>query len=477
MSVLDQFTQTTDSVDSRLTVTDSVYTDVINRLTNAQTRAAGGRSSILTQTQRDALAGEIRGAASAILTAVNTSYRGMYLFSGGQSLTPPYSPGPPISSYQGDGNVQSIDVARDRSVQVTFDGSAILQGAAPADVFQTLEALATAVQTGNMAGIDQGLADVGAAFDRVTNAQTQIGIDTGPAARGSGPAGDAEASRRRPALIGRGRQPGRGNLRHDPGRHRASRRPRLARQPRSPVADGLPQMTAAQGEGAAPDVLRLYTHFGAFNLKTDDVIAFPSGLPGFEADRRFVLLSAPTYEPVQCLQSIDAASPSFLVVDPRRVLPDYRARLNQSDLDAPRGRRRDVAALAGYRHGRRRRPVRQPQGAGRHQPGADAGIPAGTLGQRLPAAAAAVRRNRCPGAGLHAQAQRRHHHRGRDRDPRPPRRPRQHPPRREGAAERAGAPARESTNRFVEANRAAAARRDLPAAVAARLGKKSEPAT
>lgn len=177
MSVLDQFTQTTDSVDSRLTVTDSVYTDVINRLTNAQTRAAGGRSSILTQTQRDALAGEIRGAASAILTAVNTSYRGMYLFSGGQSLTPPYSPGPPISSYQGDGNVQSIDVARDWSVQVTFDGSAILQGAAPADVFQTLEALATAVQTGNMAGIDQGLADVGAAFDRVTNAQTQIGIE------------------------------------------------------------------------------------------------------------------------------------------------------------------------------------------------------------------------------------------------------------------------------------------------------------
>jgi flagellar hook-associated protein 3 FlgL len=177
MSVFDQFTQTTDSVDSRLTVADSVFTDVINRLTNVQTKAAGGRSTVITQTQRDALAGEIRGAASAILTAVNTSYRGMYLFSGGQSLTPPYSPGPPISGYQGDGNVQSVDVARDRSVQVTFDGAAILQGSAPVDAFQTIEALATAVQTGNMAGIDQGLADVRAAFDRVTNAQTQIGIE------------------------------------------------------------------------------------------------------------------------------------------------------------------------------------------------------------------------------------------------------------------------------------------------------------
>jgi flagellar hook-associated protein 3 FlgL len=177
MAVLDQFTQTTDSVDSRLTVADSVYTDVINRLSNAQTRAAGGRSTILTQTQRDALAGEIRGAAGAILTAMNTSYRGMYLFSGGQSLTPPYAPGPPISGYQGDSSVQSVDVARNRSVQVTFDGQAILQGAAPTDAFQTLEALATAVQTGNMAGIDQGIVDIGAAFDRVTSAQTQIGIE------------------------------------------------------------------------------------------------------------------------------------------------------------------------------------------------------------------------------------------------------------------------------------------------------------
>jgi flagellar hook-associated protein 3 FlgL len=155
VSTLDQFTQTTDSIDSRLTVVDSVYSDIVNRLTNVQTRAAGGR----------------------ILSAVNTSYRGMYLFSGGQSLTPPYAPGPPVSGYQGDANVQSVDIARGRSVQVTFDAAAIFQGAAPTDVFQTLEALATAVQTGNMAGIDQGLADVGQAFDRVTNAQTQIGVE------------------------------------------------------------------------------------------------------------------------------------------------------------------------------------------------------------------------------------------------------------------------------------------------------------
>ena len=177
VATLDHFAQTADSVESRLTVVDSVYSDVLSRLTNAQVRAAAGRNSYLTQTQREALAAEIRGVSSAVLTAVNTNYRGIYLFSGGQSLTPPYAAGVTVSPYQGDGAVQSVDIARGRAVQITFDGSAVMQGGAAADVFQTLEALAVAVETGDMAGIDQGLADVGLAFDRVTNAQTQVGLE------------------------------------------------------------------------------------------------------------------------------------------------------------------------------------------------------------------------------------------------------------------------------------------------------------
>ena len=65
-------------------------------------------------------------------------------------------------------------------------------------------------------------------------------------------------------------------------------------------------MTAAQGEGAAPDVLRLYSHFGAFNLKTEDVIAFPSGLPGFEAAQRYGLI-APAGLPPAITAKLSAA--------------------------------------------------------------------------------------------------------------------------------------------------------------------------
>lgn len=90
-------------------------------------------------------------------------------------------------------------------------------------------------------------------------------------------------------------------------------------------------MTGASQGQTAP-LLRLITHFGDFELRQDDIIAFPNGLPGFENERRFVLLTAPAFAPVQCLQSIDGPSPSFLVVDPRLVIEDYRTRLNQSDL-------------------------------------------------------------------------------------------------------------------------------------------------
>jgi flagellar hook-associated protein 3 FlgL len=176
-ATIDQYIQANDSVESRLMVVDTVMSDVIRQITTAQSKAAAGRSSILTPTQRTALAGEIRQSAAAILTAVSTQYRGMYLFSGGQSTTPPYNAGPPISPYQGDANVMSIDVSRNKSVQSTFDGGAILQGASPTDLLQALTTLANDVQSGNTVGIDAGMAELGQAFDRVTNAQTRVGLD------------------------------------------------------------------------------------------------------------------------------------------------------------------------------------------------------------------------------------------------------------------------------------------------------------
>lgn len=76
---------------------------------------------------------------------------------------------------------------------------------------------------------------------------------------------------------------------------------------------------------------RVETAFGTFQVREGEAVAFPSGLPGFEQCRRFVLLSSEELAPFQCLQSVEGPAASFLVLDPRRALHDYRCALSDTD--------------------------------------------------------------------------------------------------------------------------------------------------
>lgn len=73
------------------------------------------------------------------------------------------------------------------------------------------------------------------------------------------------------------------------------------------------------------------TRFGEFSVNPDEVLSFPVGIPGFERCRHFVLLTSEAWFPLQCLQSLDGPPASFLVVEPRVVLPDFRCGLSEAD--------------------------------------------------------------------------------------------------------------------------------------------------
>jgi flagellar assembly factor FliW len=75
----------------------------------------------------------------------------------------------------------------------------------------------------------------------------------------------------------------------------------------------------------------LVTAFGSFDVAEHDTLVFAEGLPGFEQCRRFVVLSSPDIDPLHCLQAIDGPPASFLAIDPRVVLPDYRCTLSDAD--------------------------------------------------------------------------------------------------------------------------------------------------
>ncbi len=172
----DRYREANDAVDSRLRVTDTVLSDILSSITTAQTRAAAGRTTVLTPQQREAVALEVEGAKQAIFTAINTSYRGIYLFAGADTTAEPYTrAGATVSAYQGDATVVSVDVSRTSTAEVTVDGGAVLQGSAPSDLFQTLDGLATAIRSGDMTGIDAGLVELEQAFARATAAQSRVG--------------------------------------------------------------------------------------------------------------------------------------------------------------------------------------------------------------------------------------------------------------------------------------------------------------
>jgi len=73
------------------------------------------------------------------------------------------------------------------------------------------------------------------------------------------------------------------------------------------------------------------TRFGSFAANPEDVVCFPSGLPGFERCRQFVLIGAEEIAPFRCLHGLDAPRPSFLVVEPTLAFARYRRVLGQAD--------------------------------------------------------------------------------------------------------------------------------------------------
>jgi flagellar hook-associated protein 3 FlgL len=79
--------------------------------------------------------------------------------------------------YQGTNDVVQLEVQRDRIVSVTYDGQALLQGADPQNILDSLDALATAIETDDQAGITAGLEAVDSAMARATRQQGRLGAD------------------------------------------------------------------------------------------------------------------------------------------------------------------------------------------------------------------------------------------------------------------------------------------------------------
>ena len=176
VAAVEQYTRTSDSVTSRLTVLDTALSDIIDRLTAAQTAVVGAQGSTKTAVEREAAAQALEGIKQALVSDLNTSFRGAHVFAGADSIDPPFVvSGTTVSAYQGSTREVDVDLDQTRRATISLDGSTISKGSAASDVFAVLDSAITAARAGDNAGLGQALTDLGAAFDRASNAQMRVG--------------------------------------------------------------------------------------------------------------------------------------------------------------------------------------------------------------------------------------------------------------------------------------------------------------
>jgi flagellar hook-associated protein 3 FlgL len=178
VAAVDQYAASTDSATSRLTVADTVLSDLVEKFTAARAAVLAGQGTVQTAAQREATAKALEALRDAVFDDLNTVFRGTYLLSGGRGLDAPFvRTGTTISAYQGDSNSIGVDIDRTRSVQISFDGSEIAQGSAVEDIFTTFDKVIAAVRTADQTTMADGLKLIEAAFDRVVRVQSTVGAD------------------------------------------------------------------------------------------------------------------------------------------------------------------------------------------------------------------------------------------------------------------------------------------------------------
>jgi flagellar hook-associated protein 3 FlgL len=179
LGAVEQYERTSDSTASRLKVIDTVLSDIVDKLTKAQTSAMAGQGSTKNTVQRESAAQELRGLRTSLLDDLNTTFHGTYVFSGISSTTKPYTVGGGgvVGAYAGSTTAMSVDVGDGKSVTVAMDGSEIAQGGASQHLFDTFDDLIAAVTAGNDAAITTGLQELQDAFTRASRVQSRLGTD------------------------------------------------------------------------------------------------------------------------------------------------------------------------------------------------------------------------------------------------------------------------------------------------------------
>jgi flagellar hook-associated protein 3 FlgL len=125
----------------------------------------------MSEADRATVAQEIRGISEQILGVANLTFNGHFVFAGTASSQPPYlkdNTVPGGIAYQGNGNVNSVEIQTGRMVAINQPGSQLFSSPG-ANVFEALDNLAT-----ELVDPDSTTEDIGDATNAVRDAYDQL---------------------------------------------------------------------------------------------------------------------------------------------------------------------------------------------------------------------------------------------------------------------------------------------------------------
>ena len=171
MDSCDQYLRSIASVYSELQTADASLNSVVTALQRAITLGVAGANGTMSEDNRSTVAAEITGISQQVLSIANLTFNGHYVFGGTANSQPPYvlDPAAPGGvAYQGNGNVNAVEIEPGQSIAVNQPGSALFS-AAGANVFEALQDLAAALQDPTST-----TEDIGNATTAIRNAYNQL---------------------------------------------------------------------------------------------------------------------------------------------------------------------------------------------------------------------------------------------------------------------------------------------------------------
>ena len=150
----DSFTASSNLVTGQLQVADSALGSVVTELTQAISLATSANNGTMNSSDVKSVANQISGIVDEVQSLANTSYQGQFIFAGGKTTAAPFSTAtatsPPVTSYNGDENVNLLELPNGQKIQLNVPGDQVFLGAGTSSVFGALNALVADYSSGEV---------------------------------------------------------------------------------------------------------------------------------------------------------------------------------------------------------------------------------------------------------------------------------------------------------------------------------------